>query len=127
MNEEFESLLNTNIVCISEDFLKDYFRDIEPEYFKVYVYALWKKEKIEISKASEETGLTENDIERACKFLVKKKIINKDILKDIKNGICVNFKETKKELIKKNIKDDDKFKEIFLDVSSIYPSFGIRV
>lgn len=115
MNEEFESLLNTNIVCISEDFLKDYFLNLKPEYFKVYVYFLWKKpKKIDLSIASEELDLDEKTIETAYKFFVKKKIISKDFLKNIKTDNYVNFKEKKIEIL-----ENEKFKDILFIAEKI--------
>lgn len=116
MEELYNDLYGGDVTIISNEFLNKYLSDTDPIYIKVFLFYLWKgfKENISIEDASFEIDLSEEEIEKALKFWVKKKIIKKECLDKLKQAKSdekklVDFDTKKKELINKNRKE---FKEV---------------
>lgn len=118
MEELYNSLYGNNVTIISNEFLDKYLADADPAYIKVFLFYLWKgiREGYTISEASYELNLTEDTIEMALKYWIRKKIMRKDCLIKEKNDKItktemkqkdttenlVDFETKKKELINKN-------------------------
>ena len=116
MDELYDNLYGSNVTVISNEFLNKYLSDTKPEYIKVFLFYLWKglKENYSIEDASSELDLSEDVIEMALKFWIKKKVMKKDCLsnfssKQSNESKLVDFDEKKKALINKNRKE---YKEI---------------
>lgn len=116
MDEFYDSLYGSNVTTISNEFLDKYLSDTKPEYIKVFLFYLWKgiKEGYTISESSGELDLSEEKIEMALKFWIKKKIFKKECLvydrvesKSQKANNLVDFQTKKNELINKNRKNFD--------------------
>lgn len=115
MEELYESLYGSNVTIISNEFLDKYLADAPAEFIKVFLFYLWKgiKDGYTISEVSDELVLTEDEVEKALKYWIRKKIIKKDCLiydrsekKPLseKADNLVDFQTKKKELINKNKK-----------------------
>ena len=130
MEELYNSLYGNNATIISNEFLDKYLSDADPKYIKVFLFYLWKgiKEGYTISEASDEIDLTEDDIEMALKYWIRKKIMKKECLvkerndkvskadakeKDTNKNL-VDFESKKKELINKNRKSYSEIEEDLL-------------
>ena len=130
MEELYNSLYGNNATIISNEFLDKYLSDADPKYIKVFLFYLWKgiKEGYTISETSDEIDLTEDDIEMALKYWIKKKIMKKECLIKEKsdkvsktdtrekeaNKNLVDFESKKKELINKNRKSYSEIEEDLL-------------
>lgn len=123
MDEFYDSLYGSNVTTISNEFLDKYLSDTKPEYIKVFLFYLWKgmKEGYTISESSGELDLSEEKIEMALKFWIKKKIFKKDCLvydrvenKSQKANNLVDFQTKKNELINKNRKNFDEIESDLL-------------
>ena len=133
MEELYNSLYGNNATIISNEFLDKYLSDADPKYIKVFLFYLWKgiKEGYTISETSDEIDLTEDDIEMALKYWIRKKIMKKDCLikeRSDKNSKVemkqkettqnlVDFETKKKALINKNRKSYDEIEENLLFVA----------
>ena len=128
MEELYNSLYGNNCTIISNEFLEKYLSDTDPKYIKVFLFYLWKglKEGYTISETSEEIDLTEDDVEMALKYWIRKKIMKKDCLikerkdsfsKSDKADNLVDFKSKKNELINKNRKSYDEIEKDLLFVA----------
>ena len=115
MEELYESLYGSNVTIISNEFLDKYLADAPAEFIKVFLFYLWKgiKEGYTISEVSDELVLTEDEVEKALKYWIRKKLIKKDCLiydreeKKPKNenvNNLVDFQTKKNELMNKNKK-----------------------
>ena len=115
MEELYESLYGSNVTIISNEFLDKYLADAPAEFIKVFLFYLWKgiKEGYTVSEVSDELVLTEDEVEKALKYWIRKKLIKKECLiydredKKSKNEIVdnlVDFQTKKKELMNKNKK-----------------------
>ena len=120
MNELYNDLYGGDVTIISNEFLNKYLSDTDSIYIKVFLFYLWKgfKENISIEDASFEIDLSEEEIEKALKYWVKKKIIKKESLDSLKGAKStekklVDFDTKKKELINKNRKE---YKEVESDL-----------
>ena len=116
MEELYNDLYGSDVTIISNEFLNKYLSDTDPVYIKVFLFYLWKgfKENYSIEDASFEIDLSEEEIEKALKFWVKKKMIKKEYLDKLKQSKpdekkLVDFDTKKKELINKNRKE---YKEV---------------
>ena len=112
MEELYDDLYGSDVTIISNEFLNKYLSDTDPIYIKVFLFYLWKgfKENYSIEDASFEIDLSEEEIEKALKFWVKKKMIKKECLDNLKKNKSdekklVDFDTKKKELINKNRKE----------------------
>lgn len=139
MGEEIKNLFDAEVTSISNAFLEKYLGEANAEYLKVYIYYLWKRNKkshYDIATIADDLNLTENDVERAIKYWVKLKVIEKcpianDNSKNIDNSNnkekvttrptnLVSFQEKKSEMQEK--KDEETFKEILFFAETILPN-----
>jgi DnaD/phage-associated family protein len=116
MEELYESLYGSNVTIISNEFLDKYLADAPAEFIKVFLFYLWKgiKEGYTVSEVSDELVLTEEEVVKALKYWIRKKLIKKDCLiydredkksKTEKADNLVDFQTKKNELINKNKKN----------------------
>ena len=131
MGEEIQTLYDTNVTLVSNDFLNNHLADANPEYIRVYLYFLWKKnEKLTYEDIADALNLTENDVERATKYWIKQKVIQRGkIAKSNPKDDAVEKieKETaqKKDIENKSDKNRDKeIKEISLYAEKMLPGFS---
>ncbi|MBR4315236.1 MAG: DnaD domain protein [Lachnospiraceae bacterium] len=116
MEELYESLYGSNVTIISNEFLDKYLADAPAEFIKVFLFYLWKgiKEGYTVTEVSDELVLTEEEVVKALKYWIRKKLIKKECLiydreeKKVKNEKAdnlVDFQTKKNELINKNKKN----------------------
>lgn len=112
MEELYNDLYGSDVTIISNEFLNKYLSDTDPVYIKVFLFYLWKgfKENYSIEDASFEIDLSEEQIEKALKFWIKKKMFKKEYFDNLKKSKSdekklVDFDTKKKELINKNRKE----------------------
>lgn len=115
MDELYESLYGSNFTLLPNDFLEKYLSDTKPEYIKVFIFYLWKgiKEQYSVEAAANYLDVSEETVEMALKFWIKKKLIKKEVLNVKENNEknqnsnrdnLLNFNQKKQELINKNRK-----------------------
>lgn len=115
MEELYESLYGSNVTIISNEFLDKYLADAPAEFIKVFLFYLWKgiKEGYTVTEVSDELVLTEEEVVKALKYWIRKKLIKKDCLiydrEEKKSNVekadnLVDFQTKKNELISKNKK-----------------------
>ena len=133
MNEDTKDLYDINVTVISNNFLEKHLADANSEYVRVYIYYIWKKnEKLTVSDIADALNLTENDVERALKYWVKQKVIQKNAVSksstyeskreddEVKNKL-----EEPKNIVKLNAvkKDSLPLKEAILYAEKMLPGF----
>ncbi|MCQ2609574.1 MAG: DnaD domain protein [Lachnospiraceae bacterium] len=127
MGEDIKNLYDINVTMVSNTFLEDHLQDADPYFIKVYLYYLWKKkDKIDITEAADALNLTNNDVERAIKYWISKKVLAKDTVKKeekvyIKTPNLVSFKEKRDELVAKR-DDNDAFNELIFFAEKVLPN-----
>ena len=131
MGEEIQTLYDTNVTLLSNNFLENHLADSNPEYIRVYLYFLWKKnEKLTYENIADALNLTENDVERAVKYWMKQKVISKGKIsktnskeEKIDKQEDSKLDEQKTEDISKKNKTKD-IKDISLYAEKMLPGFS---
>lgn len=130
MEEESKNLYDINATVISNAFLEDHLQDADPYFIKVYLFYLWKRKyKINIKEAADALNLTDNDVERAIKYWISKKVLEKGIIekeekkieKNIDNTKLVSFAQKKEELQNKK-ENEEAFNELIFFAEKVLPN-----
>ena len=129
MGEEIQNLYDTNVTLVSNDFLNNHLADANPEYIRVYLYFLWKKnERLTYEDIADALTLTENDVERAIKYWIKQKVIQRGKIAKATAKEDKIDKIEKEEINPKKEKDnknrDKEIKEISLYAEKMLPGFS---
>lgn len=106
MGEDLNSVYEANVTIISNEFLEKYLADSNSDYLKVYLFYLWKRnQKLSVKEVADELNLTDNDVERAIKYWIKQKAIQK---KNVQDKNVLNKNDNSDESSIDNSNDNNK-------------------